>query len=51
MTMNQGVTQGKVLGPLNILLHVNNFSAKLEGKIDVVEFVDDTIIVWKMERN
>ena len=40
-----------MLGPLIFLLYVNDFSDKLEGENDVVQFADDTIIICKFERN
>ena len=40
-----------MLGPLIFLLHVNEFSEKLEGENDVVQFADDTSILLKFERN
>ena len=51
ITINHGVPQGTVLGPLIFLLYVNNFSEKLEGENDVVQFADDTSIICKFERN
>ena len=33
------------------MLYVNNFSEKLEGENDVVQFADDTSIICKFERN
>ena len=40
-----------MLGPLIFLLYVNDFSEKLEGENDVVQFADDTIIICKFEQN
>ena len=51
ININHSVPQGTVLGPLIFLLYVNDFSEKLEGKIDVVQFADDTSIICKLERN
>ena len=51
LTINHGVPQGTVLGHLIFLLYVNNFSEKLEGENDVVQFADDTSIICKFERN
>ena len=50
-TINHGVSQGTVLGPLIFLLYVNDFSEKLEGENDVVQFADDTSIICKFEPN
>ena len=50
-TINHGVPQGTVLGPLIFLLYVNDFSEKLQSKNDVVHFADDTSIICKFERN
>ena len=38
-------------GPLVFLLYVNNFSERLKGENDVVQFPDDTSIICKFERN
>ena len=51
LTINHGVPQGTVLGPLIFMLYVNDFSEKLEGENDVVQFADDTSIICKFERN
>ena len=51
ITINHGVPQGSVLGPVIFLLYVNDFSEKLEGENDVVQFADDTSIICKCERN
>ena len=40
-----------MLGPLIFLLYVHDFSEKLEGENDVVQFLDDTSITCKIERN
>ena len=51
ITINDGVPEGTVLGPLILLLYVNDFSEKLKGENDVVQFADDTSIICKFERN
>ena len=48
ITINHGCPH--VLGPLIFLLYVNDFSEKLEGENDVVQFADDTSIICKFER-
>ena len=50
ITINHGVPQKTVLGPLIFLLYVNDFSEKLKGKNDI-QFADDTRIICKFERN
>ena len=51
ITVNHGVTQGTVLGPLIFLLYVKDFSGKLEGENDDVQFADETSIICKFESN
>ena len=50
ININHGVPQEIVLGPLIFLLYLNNFSEKMEGENDIVEFADDTSIIFKFER-
>ena len=40
-----------MLGPLIFLFYVNDYSERLEGENDVVQFADDTSIICKFERN
>ena len=40
-----------MLGHLIFLLYVNDFSEKLEGENDVVQFADDTSFICKFERS
>ena len=49
ISINYGVPQGIVLGTLFFLLYVNDFSEKLEGENDVVQFADDTSFICKFE--
>ena len=51
ITIDHGVLQGTILGPLIFLLYVNDFSEKVEGEKDVVQFADDIIIILKFERH
>ena len=51
ITINHGFPQWTVLGLLIFLLYVNDFSEKLEGENDVVQFADDTSIICKFECN
>ena len=51
ITINHGVPQVTVLGPLIFLLYVNDFSEKLEGENDIVQFADDTSSICEFERN
>ena len=40
-----------MLGTLIFLLYVNDFSEKLEGENDVVQFPDDTSVIFIFESN
>ena len=51
ITINHGVPQGTVLGLIFFLLYVNDFSEKLDGEIDVVQFADETSFICKFESN
>ena len=51
ITINHGAPQGTELEPLIFLLVVNDFSEKLEGENDVVQFADDTSTICKFERS
>ena len=39
-----------MLGLLDFLLNVNDFSEKLEGENDVIQFPDDTSIICNFEQ-
>ena len=47
--VNHGVPQGTVLGPLIFLLYVNDFSEKIKGDFELVQFADDTSILCRYE--
>ena len=47
--VNHGVPQGTVLGPLNFLLYVNDFSEKIKSDFELVQFADDTSILCQYE--
>ena len=47
--VNHGVPQGTVLGPLILLLYVNDFSEKIKGDFELVQFADDTSILCRYE--
>ena len=47
--VNLGVPQGTVLGPLIFLLYVNDFSEKIKGDFELVQFADDTNILCRYE--
>ena len=51
ININHGIPQGIVLGPRIFLLYVNDFSEKLEGENDVVQYADDTSTICKFKRN
>ena len=47
--VNHGVPQGTVLGPLIFLLYVNDFSEKIKGDFELVQFADDTSILCRYQ--
>ena len=46
--VNQGVRQGTVIGSL-FYLYVNDFSEKIKGDFELVQFADDTSILCRYE--
>ena len=45
VTINHGVSQGTVLGPLNFIMYINDFPEKMKKREDVLQFADDTCII------
>ena len=44
VTMNHGVSQRTVLGPLIFIMYINDFPEKMKKREDVLQFADDTCI-------
>ena len=44
--INHGVPQGTVLGPLILILYVNDFSEAASTNCDLLQFADDTAILY-----
>ena len=47
--VNHGVPQGTILGPLIFLSYVNDFSEKIKGDFELVQFADDTSILCQYD--
>ena len=47
--VNHRVPQGTVLGPIIFLSYVNDFSEKIKGDFELVQFADDTSILCRYE--
>ena len=47
--VNHGVPQVTVLWPLNFLVYVKGFSEKIKGDFELVQFADDTSVLWRYE--
>ena len=45
VTINHGVLQGTVLGPLIFIMYINDFPEKMKKRGDVFQFADDTCII------
>ena len=45
VTINHGVPQRTVLGPLIIIININDFPEKMKKRQDVLQFADNTCII------